>query len=295
MDLPTMDLPKLPHRDPQSHKGTFGRALVVGGSRGMAGAVALAGMSATRSGAGLTTLAVPSCCLETVASFDPNYMTVPLPSDPEGKISHDALGKLLELSARATSMGLGPGLATSEALTQIVEKLYREFTGPMIVDADGLNALARAPGTLANARGPRVLTPHLGEFRRLTRGTEFEPAPVAAPGDCDELAIRFAAKHGVVVVLKGHNTLVTDGTFAYRNTSGNAGMATGGAGDVLTGVITALLGQGLTPPESAVLSVYLHGVAGDLARDAKGEVSMTASDIKDHLCGAFLRAPQNVD
>lgn len=280
-----MDIPNLKRRDANTHKGTFGRALIVGGSRGMAGAVALAGMAATKSGAGLTTLAVPDCCLETVAGFDPTYMTVPLANDERGRLHGKALPNLVELMGNATSIGLGPGLSASPYVCDLVLDLYLGFSGPMVVDADGLNALATATDMLKAAAGPRILTPHIGEFRRLM-GTE---TGMLTPEECRERVQEFAAENKVIVVLKGHRSIVTDGSTQYENQTGNPGMASGGSGDVLTGVITALLGQDLTPIEAAVLGVHVHGLAGDLARDAIGEISMTASDTKDYLAAAFRK------
>ena len=269
-----MDVPTLSPRDPNSHKGCFGRALIVGGSRGMAGAVALAGMAATRSGAGLTILAVPDCCLETVAAFDPNYMTVAFPNDAIGRFHRDCRQQLDETAAKATSIGLGPGLSTSDDLTRLVSHLYLQYEGPMVVDADGLNALAHASTDYKKAAGPRVLTPHVGEFRRLVADNKVQAFGLSSE-ECRDMASAFAAEYGVVLVMKGHHTIVTDGTETFENTTGNPGMATGGSGDVLTGVITALLGQDFSPMEGAILGVHVHGLAGDLARDAKGEISMT--------------------
>ena len=282
-----IDLPRLPIRNLDAHKGNYGQVLLIGGSRGMTGAVALAGMAAVRSGAGLTRLAVPDVCLDTVASFDPNYMTVPLPSDAQGRISRAALPQLRELSEQATSIGFGPGLSRSEDLNALVAELYQTFPGPMVVDADGLNALAQQPALHTRTVGPRILTPHVGEFRRLWLGAgqdakRLETGPWAA---CAE---EFAQQHQVVVVMKGRHTRVTDGQRGFTNSTGNPGMATGGSGDVLTGVIAALLGQLKCPLECAALGVFVHGRAGDLACQAKGQVSMSASDIKDSLPKAFL-------
>ena len=152
----------------------------------------------------------------------------------------------------------------------------------MVVDADGLNALSENPSSLTSAAGPRILTPHVGEFRRLAN------KPSMNAEDCQTEAKRFAWDHQCIVVMKGHRTLVTDGNREFNNETGNPGMATGGSGDVLTGVILGLLGQGLAAWEAAVLGVYLHGLAGDLARDRVGEASLVASDIKDHLAAALL-------
>lgn len=276
------DLPRLPERAPDSHKGQFGLALVVGGSRGMAGAVALAGLAALRGGAGLVRLAVPGPCLDTVAAIEPSYMTAPLPTDPAGRIALEALQTLKRLAAAATVVALGPGLGRSLGLDLLVGRLYAELPQPMVVDADGLNALAGRRETLAWAGGPRVLTPHPGEFARLL-GTDRMPAEQR-----HEAAAELARRCGAVLVLKGHRTLVTDGQNRWINPTGNPGMATGGSGDVLTGLIAALACQGLVPYEAARLGVYLHGLAGDLAAGQLGQESLMASDLVRYLPQAFL-------
>lgn len=273
-------LPQLPQRPRDAHKGHFGSALIVGGSRGMAGAVALAGMAALRGGAGLVRLAVPESCVDTVAAFEPSYMTLPLPADPAGRIAREAFEPIHQWTDWATVVALGPGLGRSQRLDELVGRLYRELPKPMVVDADALNALATQPDVLAQPGGPRVLTPHPGEFDRVIgKRLEGEAAEAAA--------VELAARCGVVVVLKGHRTLTTDGKRRAKNTTGNPGMATGGAGDVLTGLITALACQGLEPFEAARLGVHLHGLAGDCAAAELGEVSLMASDLIEFLPDAF--------
>ena len=277
---PEEPLPRLPERPADAHKGHFGFALIVGGCRGMTGAVALAGMAALRGGAGLVRLAVPQSCLDTVAAFEPSYMTLPLPDDPDGRIAPGAFDAIAEWTNWATVVALGPGLGRSEGLDELVGRLYRELPKPMIIDADALNALATQPGVLAEGGGPRILTPHPGEFARLIgRQLSGEEAETAA--------VELAARCGIVLVLKGHRTLTTDGKLRAKNDTGNPGMATGGAGDVLTGLITALACQGLGPFEAAQLGVYLHGLSGDIAAAELGEVSLTASDLVECLPDAF--------
>ncbi|MGD0656028.1 MAG: NAD(P)H-hydrate dehydratase [Thermoguttaceae bacterium] len=273
-------LPKLPPRKADAHKGDFGTALIVGSSRGMSGAAALAGMAALRGGAGLVRLAVPDACLETVASFEPSYMTVPLPNDAAGRIALAALPKIIELSAAASVLALGPGLGRSDELNQLVGRLYREIEKPMVVDADALNALSTQPEIMGKPGGPRVLTPHPGEFARLV-GKKLD-------GDRRlEAAVELAARCGVVVLLKGHRTLVTDGKRHVINATGNPGMASGGSGDVLTGLIAALLCQHLEPFAAAQLGAHLHGLAGDLAAKERGEVSLIARDLVEFLPAAI--------
>jgi ADP-dependent NAD(P)H-hydrate dehydratase len=277
-------LPQLAPRDPESHKGDFGRLLLIGGSRGMSGAIALAGLAAVRSGAGLVRLATPDICLDAVAAQFPAYMTFALPSDRQGRISRRAWDGLHRAIQQATVSAIGPGLGRSLGLDWLVDRLYRDVTAPMVVDADALNALAERRSPLSQHAGPRVLTPHPGEFRRLVPGASDDRA------EQESQAIELARSAGVVLVLKGHHSLVTDGKMSCHNTTGNPGMATGGSGDVLTGVITALLGQGLSPLDAARLGVHIHGAAGDLAAQVYGEVSLTPLDIVESLSMAIQNA-----
>jgi NAD(P)H-hydrate epimerase len=273
-------LPVLPPRPSDAHKGTFGTALIVGGSRGMTGAVALAGMAALRGGAGLVRVAVPDLCLEMVAAHEPSYMTAPLPCDIDGRISGAAHARIVELAHAATVVAIGPGLGRSPDLDRLVQQLYQEIARPMVCDADALNALATNRDTLSRHAGPRIFTPHPGEFARLVG--ENYPAEERAVA-----AQELAARCSVVVVLKGHRSFVTDGRRHWHNSTGNPGMATGGSGDSLTGLITALACQHLEPYEAARLGVYLHGLAGDLAAKELGEPSLIASDIVRFLPAAM--------
>jgi len=275
-------LPRLPKRPAASHKGTFGRALLVGGSVGMTGAIGLAGRAALRGGAGLVQLAVPACCQSIVASYEPSYMTVALDDDGEGRIALSALEDLESVARVATALGVGPGLGRSEGLVELVGAVYTRFSQPAVFDADGLNALAAQPELLAKAGGPRILTPHPGEFRGLIATSERFTRE-----ELEGRARELAGRLDVVVVLKGHHTYITDGHSTAVNNTGNPGMATGGTGDVLTGLIVALLCQGLTPFDAARLGVHLHGLAGDLAAETLGEVSLMATDLVDYLPRAF--------
>ena len=273
-------LPCLPPRAADSHKGDFGTALIVGGSRGMSGAVALAGMAALRSGAGRVRLAVPDACLETVAAFEPSYMTSPLACDEEGRISVAAYDALRELADSSTAVACGPGLGRSQHLVELVSWMYEALPQPLVIDADALNGLAAA-STIRSPGGPRILTPHPGEFRRfLADGPRTREV-------LEEVARQKARDWNAVVVLKGHRTLITDGRDSFHNETGNPGMATGGTGDVLTGVVTALLCQGLAALEAARLGAYLHGLAGDLAAGSMGQISLTATDLVRFLPAAF--------
>jgi ADP-dependent NAD(P)H-hydrate dehydratase len=275
-------LPMLPPRAPDSNKGSYGRVLVVAGSRGMSGAAILCASAALRGGAGLVRLAVPEEVLSIVAGANPCYLTAPLPQDPAGQLCAAAEAPLFEMARASQVVALGPGLGRSAALTSLVLAALQQLDLPIVLDADGLNALASRKGAFPRRAAPLVLTPHPGEFARLL-GTDV----ATVQSDRQALALRFAAEHRVVLVLKGHGTLVTDGERLYRNTTGNPGMATGGTGDVLTGLTAALLGQQLEPFAAAQLGVYLHGRAGDLARDATGEVGLIASDLLHYLPAAI--------
>ncbi len=281
-DSPFDSLPTLPPRNAASHKGNYGRALLVGGSRGMTGAISLAGLAALRGGAGLVQLATPDECLPIVAASEPSYMTAGLPSDREGRISIRAGEKILQLAENATAIGCGPGLGRSKGLDHLVATLYTKIERPLVLDADALNALADDAETLDRAAGPRILTPHPGEFARL-----LGVSTSTVQSHREKLAKQFAARHAVIVVLKGQGTVITDGSQTAINKTGNPGMATGGTGDILTGLITALLCQGLSPLDAARLGTHLHGLAGDLAAEELGQASLMASDLVKCLPQAF--------
>jgi ADP-dependent NAD(P)H-hydrate dehydratase len=279
-------LPLLPSRPRDAHKGSFGRVLVVAGSRGMSGAAVLCGSAALRGGAGLVRVAVPHGILPTVAAANPCYMTAPLAEDDHGRVAADALPALLELAHASTVVAIGPGLGQGEGPGVVVKELLARINAPVVLDADGLNALGSDPSPLRGRTAPLILTPHPGEFARLL-GSDT----AAVQADRQSLAVRFAEANRVVLVLKGQGTVVTDGTRLYVNTTGNPGMATGGSGDVLTGVIAALAAQRLEPFEAAQLGVFLHGCAGDLAAAHLGEVGLIAADLLDQLPRAVRSLP----
>jgi NAD(P)H-hydrate epimerase len=284
MPLPmNLTLPSLPARPDDGHKGSFGSVLIVAGSRGMSGAAALAGLGALRGGAGLVFVAVPASVQAIVAAHEPSYLTVSLAEDEVGRINREAVGVILERAEQATAVAIGPGWGKSPGLVDLAQWLYREIDQPLIVDADALNALASSTeGFPRGARGPRIITPHPGEFSRLAG---IDSATVQS--DREAHAAEFARKHRLVVVLKGMGTIITDGTRAAINTTGNSGMATGGTGDVLTGLIAALLAQGMSTFDAAHLGVHLHGLAGDLAAAEFGKPGMIASDIPRFLGRAW--------
>lgn len=282
-------LPSAPVRPADGHKGTFGRVLIVGGSRGMSGAPALAGLGALRGGAGLVFVAVPREIVPIVAAIEPSYLTIPLITDVEhGGMAASGLSDLRQACSGKDVVALGPGLGMSRDVLPIVTALYAEVTQPMVVDADALNVLASknsgcfgAAGVLS-AAGPRILTPHPGEFARLT-GMETERIQFRRA----ELAAEFAAVHNVIVVLKGPQTVITDGDRVALNLTGNSGMATGGSGDVLTGLIAALLAQGMSPFDAAQLGTHLHGLAGDIAATELSQPALIASDLPRYLGHAW--------
>jgi len=275
-------LPKLKPRSPDSHKGDFGRVLMVAGSRGMSGAAVLCGSAALRGGAGLVRIAVPEGIWPVVAAGNPCFMTAPSPQDEAGRLSAAAESQLLDLAQANDVLGIGPGLGRSADLDKLLPQLLAKVQTPIVLDADGLNPFAGNAAKLKSHGGPLIITPHPGEFARLM-GSDAQ----TVQGQRRELAARLAAECGLIAVLKGQGTIVTDGRRIYQNTTGNPGMATGGTGDVLTGVIASLLAQGLEPFAAAALGVHVHGLAGDLARDDKGEVSLIATDLLDYLPRAF--------
>ncbi len=274
-----MKLPQLPPREAASHKGDYGRAVLIGGSPGMTGAIGLAGMGALRGGAGLVTLGVPAACQPVVAAYEPSYMTWALTEDPGGRVDAAALELIKERQSDFTCWACGPGLGRSDALVELVAWLYENLEKPLILDADAIYALGQREEALAAPAGPRILTPHPGEFQYLK--------PTGERTADEALAGELAQKYQVVIVLKGHQTLVTDGQHSFCNDTGNPGMATGGSGDVLTGLVTALVCQGLDPWSAACLGVYLHGRAGDLAAEQLGQAGMIASDLVQFLPAAI--------
>ena len=269
-------------RPSDAHKGDFGRVLAIGGSAGMSGAISLTGLAALRSGSGLVRVAVPELIQALVAATNPCLMTIGCLAD--GDVFHGASeGALAHHAKWADVVALGPGMGRGEPQKWIVKKLYQEIQQPMVVDADGLNTLSDAEVDLASHEGQRILTPHPGEFRRLIGSKD------TGREELEAAAIELAAKADVVVVLKGKGTLVTDGKQSFRNQTGNPGMATAGSGDVLTGVITSLVGQGLPAFDACCLGVNVHGVAGDFAAETVGETSLIATDIVDCLSAAFKK------
>ena len=262
----------LPDRKEEAHKGNFGRVLLLCGSLGYTGAPALAARGALRTGAGLIYLGVPEkiYAIEAVKLDEP--MVFPLPCKA-GMLSEEALPEILERLGTMDVCLMGPGGGRSPGVEAVVRAVVRSFRGPLVLDADGINVMAPHKNELCGRAGPLVLTPHPGEFRRLG----------GDPEDRQKSAEAIAGELGAVVLLKGHRTLITDGNRTYCNTTGNPGMATGGSGDVLSGMILSLLGQGLAPLEAAAAGAWLHGAAGDLAARRLGQYAMTPTDLLTDL------------
>jgi ADP-dependent NAD(P)H-hydrate dehydratase len=278
LQLPA-DLPRLPRRHRETSKRDYGRVLVVGGSVGMAGAPALASQAALRSGAGLVEMVVPEVVVGIAAAFDPCVMTRGLAAGGDGTFAATALDAIRERAGLADAVAVGPGLGRSAATRALVLALWRDLPQPAVFDADALWALAHAERReLAAHAGPRILTPHAGEMLRLDH--EEPSSPVASDRALLEgRAATLAAAIDAVVVLKGPGTLVVDRTARAHNETGNPGMATAGTGDVLTGIVAALVAQGLAPFDAARLAAWLHGRAGDLAAERVGEISLIATDL----------------
>jgi NAD(P)H-hydrate epimerase len=268
----------VPSRAADSHKGDFGRVLIVAGALGRTGAAHLSAMGALRSGAGLVTVATPRSCVGILASMGAEYMTEPLDETPSGALHFAALDRLFELDADV--IAVGPGIGRDPGTVAFVHGLLERAGVPVVVDADGLNAFASDPDRLMGRDGVDVIvTPHPGEMSRLL-GAGIE----SVQRDRLDHARRFASGHRVHVVLKGHRTIVaTPEGRAFVNLTGNPGMATGGTGDLLTGMIAAWVAQLLDAEAACKLAVYLHGSAGDLAAAETGDVSLIASDIGARL------------
>jgi ADP-dependent NAD(P)H-hydrate dehydratase len=278
------DVPHLPSRAVDSHKGSYGRAVIIGGSVGMSGALALAGLGALRGGAGLVYLACPKSVWGAVAAIEPSYLTLPMPEDTHGRLSLAAVPELVGALQNADAVAIGPGLGQSDDLRELVSQIVRTTEVPCVVDADALNLLVGRLHLLESARSVRVLTPHPGEFARLTGLTTGE-VQVAR----EKLAVQFAQRYRVVLVLKGAGTIITDGQRISINQTGNPGMATGGTGDVLTGLITSLIAQGANPFDAACLGCHLHGLAGDIAAAELSPPGLIASDLPRYLPAAWKR------
>lgn len=275
----------LPARDPNAHKGTYGHVLVLAGSPGKTGAAAMCALSALRIGAGLVTLGLPESLNDIMEAKLTEVMTEPLLETGERTVAIGALDKVLALTEGKRALAIGPGLSTHSETSELVRELVSTARVPMVVDADGINALGPKLETLAKATVPLILTPHPGELARLLGISREEVVQNRIP-----IAQKVATSFRVHLVLKGGRTLVVDpeGRVAV-NMTGNPGMATAGTGDVLTGLIAGLLAQGVNAGLAARAGVYLHGLAGDLAAEALGQEAMLASDLMAQIPNAIRR------
>jgi ADP-dependent NAD(P)H-hydrate dehydratase len=278
-------IPKLKPRAVDAHKGDFGKVLIIAGSMGMSGAAVLAGRAALRAGAGLVRVATPKSVLPIVASIEPSFTTIALPEDNYGRISAKAINAILDAISENDAVAFGPGVGVSGGLQSVLETLLQQENLRLVIDADGLNNLAVLKSWVGKLKANLILTPHPGEMKKLWSALSREPLPRSR----QEQAVQLAQHTGTTVVLKGAGTVVTNGQKVYVNKTGNPGMATAGSGDVLTGVIAALMGQGLSSFDAAVLGVYTHGLAGDIAAGKIGQVSLIATDIIEALGEAFMR------
>lgn len=259
-----------------AHKGSFGHALMIGGSYGKMGAVVLATKACLRSGAGLTTAFIPRCGYVIMQTALPEAMVI---TDADEEL----LSSLPEDIEKYTAIGIGPGMATAETTKNMLSFIIKRFSKPIVIDADGLNCLAMQTDMLKQLPAFSILTPHPKEFERLFGKTENDFARM-------ELAQQKAKELNCIIVLKSHHTLIAlPGGMCYFNSTGNAGMAKGGSGDVLTGIITSLLAAGYQPEQAAILGVYLHGVAGDIAAETTGQESMMARDLIHFIPKAFKK------
>lgn len=262
----------LPDRATTAHKGDFGKVLLLCGSRGYTGAAYLAAMGALRSGSGLVFLGVPKSIYAIEAVKLNEVIVFPLP-DVDGKLSAAAIPEILERLPKLDAVLIGPGLGQSEGVFTAVKTVLEKAGCPVVLDADGINVMAAHKDILRGRTNPTILTPHAGEFARL--GGRAEDRQTAAEDMARDL--------GCIMLLKGHNTVITDGTETYINPTGNPGMAVGGSGDVLSGIIVSLLGQGIAPLEAAAIGAWLHGAAGDICAAEIGQYGMLPTDMVNVL------------
>ena len=263
----------LPDRDPWAHKGNFGKILLLCGSRGYTGAAYLAAMGALRVGAGLVFLGVPESIYEIEAVKLNEAIVFPLP-DENGKLSKDAIAEILQRLQNVDAVLIGCGLGQCEDVEFVVKEVLRNAACPVVLDADGINVIAQHMDVVRGRKYPTILTPHDGEFKRFA-GKIGE--------DRMQTAANAALQNNCIVLLKGHETCITDGSVHYINCTGNPGMAVGGSGDLLSGMIVGLMGQGIAPLEASACGAYLHGAAGDLCAAQLGQYAMLPTDMLNIL------------
>ena len=262
----------LPDRAVDAHKGDFGKILLLCGSKGYTGAAYLAAQASLRSGAGLVFLGVPESIYQIEAVKLNEAIVFSLP-DEDGKLSSTAIVEILDRLPKMDAVLIGPGLGQSDGTFQVVKAVLEQAACPVVLDADGINLIAAHKDIVRGRTAPTILTPHAGEFARM--GGDSRQWAVAAEAMARDL--------GCILLLKGHRTVITDGTTSYINMTGNPGMAVGGSGDVLAGIITALLGQGITPLEAAACGAWIHGAAGDICSAEIGQYGMLPTDMLNAL------------
>jgi NAD(P)H-hydrate epimerase len=269
----------MPARSKDTHKGSYGKVFIAAGSRGMMGSGIMAAMAALRSGAGLVTLGVPESLQFIAEAQVMEVITKGLYDNGKGVLDSDCIPELMETAQKSSSLLVGPGLTSQDSIVNIMTEIINECKTPMVIDADGLNAIAKNRSLLKNHKAETIITPHPGEMAKLMNCTIPE-----VQADRTGAAKDFAREYNVVTVLKGHKTIIAlpDGT-VYINPNGNPGMATAGSGDVLAGIIAGFLGQGFNASDAAICGVYIHGAAGDAGAEEIGEYGLTAGDIIDKI------------
>lgn len=270
---------RFPKRRAHSHKGDYGHVLVLAGSAGYTGAAYLAGEAAVRSGSGLVTLAAAKSIYPILAVKLTEVMVRPYPDTKDGSLAFSAGKAIISFAKKCNSFAIGPGISQNKETARLLKDIVIKLNGTITLDADGINAFCGYAGQLKKAKGHLILTPHPGEMAKLIGKTAEE-----VQANRKDIALKCASKYNIVLVLKGHNTVVVspEGRL-YVNETGNPGMASGGVGDVLTGIIAGLAAQGADPFDAAALGAYFHGLSGDLAAKEKGFLSLTATDILDKL------------
>lgn len=273
------------NRPDDSNKGTLGSLLCICGSYGMAGAAIMAGKAALRCGIGLLKIAVPKSIYPVCATNILESVYYPLEETSNGVISSKNTDFLLEMCEKSSAVLIGCGLSVCDDTKNLVQSVITNCEKPLVIDADALNCICNKPEILKNLKAPAIITPHPGEMARLLHST-----PKAVNSNRENTAIDFAKKFGVVTVLKGAGTIIAspDGE-VYINHTGNSGMATGGSGDILSGIIGSLLAQGASPINAAAAGVFLHGTIGDLAAEKLGKISMLPTDMIDMIPTAYLK------
>lgn len=276
------DVPLLPAREPHSHKGNYGRLLILAGSKGMVGAACLATMAALRSGVGLVTLGIPDSLMPIASIKLTCAMVHGFSETIEQTFSMKAMDEILEFSQNMDVIAIGPGISRQQETKKMICDLIPQIQCPIVLDADALIALSENVNILKRRKFESILTPHPGEFSSLLH----QPWAFIEPQK-RKLVAQFCLDYNCTTVLKCNPSIITNGDWYYCNTTGNPGMATGGSGDVLTGIIAALLAQKLSSKDATILGTWIHGLAGDLASKKYGQVSMIASDIIEMLPQAF--------